>query len=144
MRWGCLISLALVGAVSACGSSDGEGGGDRGPGPELADQDLSGRDTAEQRDLGHCTPGTKGTGEPCTHASECASCECEDVDVATKGQFRICTTKCTSHAQCDSDEVCLYPTVKACVPRCTTAADCPPPYNGCEIPTGTYKFCVVQ
>ncbi len=93
---------------------------------------------------GTCTPGPKGTGEPCTEASECASCECEDVDEATKGQFRVCTTKCTNHNQCASGEFCLYPTRKACVLKCTTADDCPSPYNGCDVSTGTYKFCLVQ
>lgn len=137
------LVVAFLGTAWACGSSDG-GGQDRGPGQDLTGQDLSGKDTTPPPDRGDdCTPGSKGTGEPCVQASECASCECEDVDVATGGQFRVCTTKCTSHGQCGTGEVCLYPTVKACVLKCTTAADCPAPYTACEVPTGAYKFCLI-
>lgn len=127
----------------ACGSSDG-GGSDQGPSQDRSGQDTSATDTSPKPDTGTCTPGSKGTGEPCTTASECASCECEDVDVATKGQFRVCTTKCTSHGDCGAGETCLYPTVKACVLKCSTAADCPSPYTACEVPTGAYQFCVVE
>ncbi len=120
MRTPLLAALVLGAMLWACGSSDGGG------------QD------------GTCTPGLKGTGEPCTQASECASCECEDVDEATGGQFRVCTTKCSTHAECAPEEVCLYPTVRACVLKCTSAAECPAPYTACDRPTGTYKFCLVQ
>ncbi len=142
MKRGILVAMGLGAALWACGSSGG-GGTDAGSGQDGTGQDLSKTDTAPPPDPGACTPGSKGTGEPCTQASECASCECEDVDKATKGQFRVCTTTCTNHAACATGEVCLYPTVHACVLKCTTAADCPQPYTACEMPTGAYKFCLV-
>lgn len=135
--------LMVATLVWACGSSDDQGTDSGTGGQDLTGQDLTGADTSGQPDQGDCTPGTKKTGEPCTAASECASCECEDVDVATKGEFRICTTKCTGHNQCGAGEICLYPTVKACVLKCSAAADCPPPYTACEMPTGAYRFCLV-
>lgn len=140
MRTAFLVALVL--SVWACGSSDG-GGQDTGQGQDLTGQDPSGKDTTPPPDPGDCTPGSKGTGEPCTQASECASCECEDVDEATGGQFRVCTTKCTTHVECASGEVCLYPTVKACVLKCASAAECPAPYTACDMPTGAYKFCLI-
>lgn len=139
---------ALIAICAACGSSSNGGAQDPGSsGSDLAGHDrISGQDqsTPDPGRDGSCTPGLKQVGDPCSAAAECATCECEDVDIATKGQFRICTSKCTNHNQCGADEVCLYPTVWACVPSCSNVSDCPTVYNRCSAETGAYKFCNVQ
>lgn len=133
----CCVSAVFL----ACGSS--QGGSDSGQRPDLSGTDLAGWDFGTEGN-GGCIPGSKDTGEPCQNNSECASCKCAAVDIATGGHFHMCTIECTNHNQCAQDEICLYPTVRACVKKCSTVADCSAPYNACEMPTGVYKFCVYQ